>query len=190
VVDTREVTADDVDKVGDRSGLANREGLEGMAWREGDLGGACVRFGRAETERASKGRGSSPATCSGGRSRASGKAAVPFSFDGGAPSNRRDLSVKGSNTSRSANARRSGDMLVEETELPGEVESAGSEAVLPAVLALNALGDRNVGEYSRRPETEFEREFMGAVVVVTAAAAVGVGNGPCCPRKGAADPTP
>jgi hypothetical protein len=81
-------------------------------------------------------------------------------------------------------------MLVEETELPGEVESAGSEAVLPAVLALNALGDRNVGEYSRRPETEFEREFMGAVVVVTAAAAVGVGNGPCCPRKGAADPTP
>lgn len=31
MVDTREVAAEDVDKVGDRSGLFNREGLEGMA---------------------------------------------------------------------------------------------------------------------------------------------------------------
>lgn len=71
-------------------------------------------------------------------------------------------------------------MLVDETELPGEVESAGSEAVetvLPAVLTLNALGDRSIGEYIRRFETDVERGFMGAVVA--AAAAVGVGNGSC-----------
>lgn len=116
---------------------------------------------------------------------------MPFGFAANDPSSRRDLSVRVSNTSRSANDRKSGETLVDETELPGEVESAGSEAVLPAVLALNALGDRNVGEYNRRPETEFEREFMGAAVVVAAAAAaVAVGNGSCCPRKGAADPTP
>lgn len=30
-MEMREVAAEDVDKVGDRSGLANREGLEGMA---------------------------------------------------------------------------------------------------------------------------------------------------------------
>lgn len=178
MVDPREVAAELVDKVGDRSGLANREGLDGMACSEGDFGGAGVRFGRAETERASKGRASSPARCNGGRSRASGKGAVPFDFMTGGPSSRRDLSVRVSNTSRSANARRSGDMLVDETELPGEVESAGSEAVLPAVLEPNALGDRSIGDCIRRTETELERGFLGAVVVV-ADAAVGVGNGSC-----------